>query len=342
MNNPKTSIIPLCLLLLYVVEAVLLGIAPVDRSVWWAENLTAWIPIAVIVLMYWRGIRFSNTAYCLMFVFFALHTIGGHYTFEHVPIDAVTRLFGFERNHYDRLCHFLVGLFAFPTLEYLEENRLVRGRRLLCLLTVMSIFGFAAIFELIEWCYAALADTQSGTLFLGSQGDIWDAQKDMLADGLGAICTTAAYCFIRPAKTETPWPLLVERSADASAWRLDGIEPSITAAYLEVISFAFGLYSAQELFRLRPDDSLFDLYDSYYKCSRRKNRWGTDNMELEECCGAFEALGRYSGTKFDCRKSLHEQLRTIAANRDNQPPTAEEIKSLRLTMRLLSYLTNKR
>ena len=70
------------------------------------------------------------------------------------------------------------------------------------LLTVMSIFGFAAIFELIEWCYAAMADAQSGTLFLGSQGDIWDAQKDMLADGLGAICTTAAYCFIRPAKTE--------------------------------------------------------------------------------------------------------------------------------------------
>ena len=99
MNNPKTSIIPFCLLLLYVVEAVLLGIAPVDRSVWWAENLTAWIPIAVIVMMYWRGIRFSNTAYCLMFIFFALPTIGGHYTFEHVPIDAVTRLFGFERNH---------------------------------------------------------------------------------------------------------------------------------------------------------------------------------------------------------------------------------------------------
>jgi len=49
-----------------------------------------------------------------------------------------------------------------------------------------------------------MADAQSGTLFLGSQGDIWDAQKDMLADGLGAICTTAAYCFIRSAKTEKP------------------------------------------------------------------------------------------------------------------------------------------
>ena len=198
MPSKNTSFIPLCLLLLYVMEAALLGIAPVDRNVWWAENITAWIPIGVILLMYWRGIRFSNTAYCLMFIFFAMHTIGGHYTFEHVPFGAVTRFFGFERNHYDRLCHFLVGLFAFPTLEYLERNNLVKGRRLLCLLTVMAIFGFAAIFELIEWCYAALADAQSGTLFLGSQGDVWDAQKDMLADGLGAICTTIFYCLLRP------------------------------------------------------------------------------------------------------------------------------------------------
>ena len=199
MTGKNTSNIPLILLLIYIVEAVLLGIAPVDRSVWWAENLTVWIPIAVLVLMYWRGMRFSNTAYCLMFVFFALHTIGGHYTFEHVPMGAITRLFGFERNHFDRICHFLVGLFAFPTLEYLERNGLVKGRRLLCLLTIMSIFGFAAIFELIEWCYAVFANAQSGTLFLGSQGDIWDAQKDMLADGLGAICTSAAYCIMRPA-----------------------------------------------------------------------------------------------------------------------------------------------
>ena len=196
-REKRLSRLPLVLLLLYILEAALLGISPVDRGVWWAENLTAWIPIVVLLLMYWRGMRFSAAAYCLMFVFFALHTVGGHYTFEQVPIGAVTRFFGFERNHYDRLCHFCVGLFAFPVLEYLERNGLVKGRRLLCLLTVMSIFGFAAIFELIEWCYAVWADAQSGTLFLGSQGDVWDAQKDMLADGLGAICTTVFYCILR-------------------------------------------------------------------------------------------------------------------------------------------------
>ena len=159
-------------------------------------------------------------------------------------------------------------------------------------------------------------------------------------DVLFCIVVGCGLLFAETRQGQFPWPLLAGRSADATAWRFDGIEPSITAAYLEAISFAFGLAAAQELFRLRPDDSLFDLYDSYYKCSRRKNRWGVDNMEMEECCGAFEALCRFSGTTFDCRNSLHEQLRTIAANRDNQPPTAEEIKSLRLTMRFLPYFTN--
>lgn len=190
--------VPQGLFFLYVVEAAVLGIAPVDRGVWWAENITVWIPVAALLVMYAKGIRFSNTACFLMFLFFAMHTVGGHYTFEHVPMGPVTDFFGFRRNHFDRVCHFLVGVFAFPVLEYFEREKLVKGRRLLCFLVVMCIFGFAAIFELAEWAYAELADPQSGTLFLGSQGDVWDAQKDMLCDGLGAIVTAFFYCLLRP------------------------------------------------------------------------------------------------------------------------------------------------
>ena len=140
---------------------------------------------------------------------------------------------------------------------------------------------------------------------------------------------------------EVRYPLLAGRGADASTWRLERIDPAITAAYLEVISFAFCLDRPRELFRLRPEDSLFDLYDSYYQGSRRKNRWGADNMELEECCEAFEILCRFSGAEFDCRSSLHDQLRTIAENRENRPPTAEEIRSMRVTMRFLPYIMTK-
>ena len=81
------------------------------------------------------------------------------------------------------------------------------------------------------------------------------------------------------------------------------------------------------------------MYDSYYKTGRKTAFFlATDNMELEECGEVFEDLCRFSGTEFDCRKSLHDELRTIAANRKNQPLTADEIKSLRLTMRFLDWI----
>ncbi len=154
--------------------------------------------------MYWRGIRFSNTAYLLMGLFFALHTIGGHYTFAKVPMLSINEYFGFERNHFDRICHFLVGVFAYPVMEFLDRNKLVRGRLLMAVISVLAIFGVAAIFEIIEWLYAVIADPNSGTLFLGSQGDVWDAQKDMLADGLGAILFTSFYCLTVKTKAQMP------------------------------------------------------------------------------------------------------------------------------------------
>jgi putative membrane protein len=197
------SRLPFVLLGLYILEAVVLGIAPVDRKVWWAENLTAWIPIAVVCLLYWRKVCFSNTAYLLMWLFFTLHTIGGHFTFANVPMQTVTDLCAFQRNHYDRICHFLVGVFAYPAMEYFDRNNLIRGRTLMFILTVLGIFGFAAIFEIIEWIYAVVADPEAGIMFLGSQGDVWDAQKDMLADGLGAICFAGLYCWTNRNKNDS-------------------------------------------------------------------------------------------------------------------------------------------
>ena len=139
------------------------------------------------------------------------------------------------------------------------------------------------------------------------------------------------------------YPLLAGRIPDPSAWKLDDVDPGITAAYLETVSYAFDLDRPRDLFRLRPEDSLFDLYDSYYKTGRQTAFFlATDNMELEECSEAFEDLCRFSGTEFDCRKSLRDELRTIAANRKNLPLTADEIKSLRLTMRFLDFLDTHR
>ncbi len=181
------------LLLGYVLLFLWAAISPYDRATWWAENIPIVSIAAVLVLLYLRGFVFSAAAYAMMAVLLYLHTIGGHYTFERVPFGFVTNLFGFHRNHYDRMAHFSVGFYAFAIAEALVRTKAIRSRLVLFLFPIFTIAFVAMGYELIEWWYAASAGGASGAAFLGSQGDIWDAQKDMLADTLGAILATAVF-----------------------------------------------------------------------------------------------------------------------------------------------------
>ena len=185
------------LVAVYSILFTVCAINPIDRTTWFAENLTVWIILAVILGLYARGIRFSRLAYALMFVLIYLHTIGGHYTFALVPFDWVSELFGFERNHYDRMAHFTVGFYAFAIAEWLWNKKLVANRFLLFTYPVFVIATIAMSYELVEWYYAAQSNAADAMAYLGSQGDIWDAQKDMLADTLGAIVATTLFFVIR-------------------------------------------------------------------------------------------------------------------------------------------------
>ena len=122
-----------------------------------------------------------------MSVLVYLHTIGGHFTFERVPFDFINDLFGFERNNYDRFAHFSVGFYAYPIAELLLSRKLVSSKVILALFPVFSIFAVAGSYEIIEWIFAVSADQDAGIAVLGSQGDMWDAQKDMLMDIFGSI-----------------------------------------------------------------------------------------------------------------------------------------------------------
>jgi len=179
-HNKQSWTIPLLLLGLYGIVFTICAIAPYDRAVWWAENIPVLIVVGALVLLA-RIHRFSNTSYVLMSVFIVLHTIGGHYTFERVPFNWVTDLFGFDRNHYDRLAHFSVGFYAYPIAEVLMTRRLVRTRWIVALFPIFTIATVAGVYEIIEWQYASYAEPDAGIEVLGSQGDIWDAQKDILA-----------------------------------------------------------------------------------------------------------------------------------------------------------------
>lgn len=200
--------LPIILFALYLLEFAILAVRPTSRTTWISENLTVVCIVIPLVWLYVRGIRFSNTAYLFMSVLIFLHTIGGHYTFAQVPFGWITHLIGAQRNHFDRLAHFSVGFFAFGILEFIEGRRLSTHRAFNLLFAISAILAVAALFEIFEWLYAVAADPVAGAEFLGSQGDIWDAQKDMLADGLGALFASAAYLTVYRQRLPTlPLPL---------------------------------------------------------------------------------------------------------------------------------------
>ena len=175
-----------------------LGINPVSRAVWIAEVIPVFAVFIFLVITFTK-FRFSNIAYSLMAIWLFWHTIGGHYTFSNVPFGLVNDFLGSDRNHFDRIGHFVIGFYAFPMAEWLL-------RRGFCGITLTSIFSLffimsvAAGYEIIEWWYAVTEGGDAGIEFLGSQGDIWDAQKDMLADTLGAVISLFLYRLFRPDK----------------------------------------------------------------------------------------------------------------------------------------------
>src|SRR4051794_38996462 len=146
---------PIWLFAAYATVFVVLGISPYDRTVWWAENIPIVALAASLAVLYVRGARLSNLGYALASVLLFMHTVGGHYTFERVPFGWVTHAFGFERNHYDRIAHFSVGFYAFGIAELLITRKLVNRAWIAYLFGIFAIGTVAALYEIIEWIYAA-------------------------------------------------------------------------------------------------------------------------------------------------------------------------------------------
>jgi len=173
--------------ILYALAFIALGWQVADRAVWYAE-VTPLILVYAVLLATIGWFRFSFLSYLCMFIPLLWHTIGAHYTFALVPFDWLMDLFGLERNPYDRIGHFMVGFFVLPISEFLQRKQLA-GRAVAILFGIFAIGTVAAVYEIIEWAYAVLEGGESGISFLGAQGDIWDAQEDMLSDLCGAVLT---------------------------------------------------------------------------------------------------------------------------------------------------------
>lgn len=201
----REAIQPAVLLAMFAAVFVALGIAPSFRQDWLLENVLVVVAVALLVSTYPR-LRFSNTAYTLMFVFFVLHEVGAHYTYSLVPYDSwarslagvsVSAAFGLQRNHYDRLIHFAYGLLLYlPVVELLNARAPPRGLWR-ALLPVLFILSNSAIYELIEWAAAVVFGGDLGVAYLGTQGDEWDSQKDMACAAAGALIALLTFELLR-------------------------------------------------------------------------------------------------------------------------------------------------
>ncbi|MEH6566323.1 MAG: DUF2238 domain-containing protein [Halopseudomonas sp.] len=174
-----------------------LAVSPHDRSDWALENLLVLAFVVTLGLSY-RAFPLSRLSYTLIFLFLCLHEIGAHYTYSEVPYDAwVTRVFGvslnellgWERNNFDRVLHFLFGaLLVYPIREL--YCRVANARGFWGYFFPLELAMAASmLYELFEWGAASLFGGDLGVAYLGTQGDIWDAHKDMLLATVGAFAT---------------------------------------------------------------------------------------------------------------------------------------------------------
>ena len=175
------------LLGLFVIIWIILSFNVKYPSDWKLENYLV-VPSVLLLLLVSKWFKLSKTSYVLIFIFMTLHIIGGHYTYAEVPFGYwMQNLLGLASNRYDRVVHFLFGfLLAYPVREIMVRVGNAKGIWALWG-PVELVFGLSAIYEIIEWISAIVFGGDLGIAFLGSQGDIWDAQKDMLLAGLGSI-----------------------------------------------------------------------------------------------------------------------------------------------------------
>ena len=174
---------------------------PADRQFWLLSSILPGA-LALFLAGTHRHLPLSHASYLLITLFLTLHTIGAHYTYALVPAGAwLDQMFHIGRNHYDRLVHFCFGfLLTYPIEELFRLTGTLRGW-LLYYLPVMTILGLSGLWEIIESWVARALHPEFGVTYLGSQGDVWDAQKDMAAALYGSLLCVVILMVARLGRT---------------------------------------------------------------------------------------------------------------------------------------------
>ena len=176
--------IPLCGLFVTILVLLWSMFSPYDRLTWWMEVMPVLIAYPLLIATY-RKFRLTDLLYGLIVVHAVILIIGAHYTYARVP---GVEWLGEGRNNYDKIGHFAQGFIpAVVIRELLLRTSPLSSGKWLFAIVVFACLGISAVYELIDWGAAVLYQ-KGADEFLGSQGDIWDTQKDMAFAGLGAIC----------------------------------------------------------------------------------------------------------------------------------------------------------
>lgn len=172
-------------------------IGTTDLANWFLENGLVFIALAVLAISYKR-MQFSDMSYLLFFVYLCLHVYGAKYTYAENPFGYwLMDVFHLARNHYDRIVHFSFGfLLAYPMRELFLVG-LKYPPWVAWLLPIEITMSVSAAYELVEWAVADVFFPAQGMAYLGTQGDIWDAQKDIMLAFTGAIVATTLVSIIK-------------------------------------------------------------------------------------------------------------------------------------------------
>lgn len=175
-----------------------LAIHPLDRGDWFLENLLVCVAAIVFGSTY-RRFQLSTASYVLILVFAAIHTIGAHYTYAKVPAGFwLQDWLHLQRNHYDRLIHFSFGLLLVYPMRDLLMRSARAHKRWATWLSVAALAALSSFFETVEAVVAQIVRPDLGAAYLGTQGDMWDAQKDMAAAFIGAVVLALWLSLRRP------------------------------------------------------------------------------------------------------------------------------------------------
>ena len=200
----RNKAVSVALLLWYVIVSVWMAQEPVDPQFWRLASILPTLFVAVLLATY-RVSPLSPVSYMLITAFLTLHTVGVHYTYAEVPVGAwLQQALDLNRNHFDRIVHFCFGFLLVYPIE--ELFRMVAGVRgwVLAYLYVMTVLGLSGLWEIIESWVAGALHPELGITYLGSQGDLWDAQKDMAAALYGALIVMSVLMVLRARQAGRP------------------------------------------------------------------------------------------------------------------------------------------